>query len=116
LHKAASKYEDFDDVVRDHRAPFTEAIRDAASLTDNMGDVLYELGKNRDELYRISSLPPISQAREVLKLSKALTMRQSTKAETPKVMGQIKNNPAAQKSTGTSVADFRARMKAGTLK
>ncbi len=70
--KAAEKYDDFDDVVRHPEAPFTEAMRDYALTLPNAAEVFYKLGKNPDELKRISRLPAIEQAREMGKLSFAL--------------------------------------------
>lgn len=122
--KASDKYEDFDDVVRGD-APFTGAIRDALLFVDNPADVAYKLGKNRQELTRISQLHPLDQAREVNKLSFALMGGNSGKSSAPnpngsnRVMNQIKANPANASSAVTDKTPpsaIRARMKAGTWK
>ena len=119
LDKASEKYEDFDDVVRSPDAPFSESIRDVALLLPNRADVLYKLGKNKEELKRISALHPIEQAKEMVKLSVAL-MGGTGKSETmPKPpMGQIKSNPVASHAVNekTSVTDIRNRMKSGGWK
>lgn len=123
--KASDKYEDFDDVVRGEDVPFTTVIRDALLFVDNPADVAYKLGKNRQELSRISELHPLDQAREVTKLSFAL-MGGNGKASSSsngngskQPMNQIKTNPANASSAitdKTPASVIRARMKAGTWK
>jgi hypothetical protein len=116
LDKASDKYDDFDDVVRGDNAPFTTAMRDAALLIDNPGDVFYKLGKNKEELARISKLHPIDQAREINKLSFALMGgKQDGSSQAPRVIGQVKSNPVPSQavSDNTSVGEIRRRMKAG---
>lgn len=122
--KASEKYDDFDDVVRGDGVPFTNHVRDALLLVDNPADVAYKLGKNHDELQRISRLHPLDQAREVNKLSFALMggnngKPSSSPKSAPNPMGSVRANPA---SASTAVTDktppsvIRARMKAGTWK
>lgn len=117
--KASDKYEDFDDVVRSDDAPFTPSVRDALLLVDNPADVAYKLGKNKEELHRISKLHPLDQAREVNKLSFAL-MGGNGSSSAPsgngsRPMNPIKANPVTS-SANNSAASIRARMKAGTWK
>lgn len=121
LDKASDKYDDFDDVVRAQDAPFTPAMRDAALFLDNPAEVLYKLGKNKDELKRIAQLHPVDQAREMVKLSHALmsgsdTRDKSTSSSRP--MGNIKSNPVNPSSVNekTPVGEIRRRMKAGDWK
>jgi hypothetical protein len=118
LDSAADKYDDFDEVVRGNDVPFTPAMRDASLLLDNPGDVLYKLGKNRDELKRISRLHPLDQAKEMVKLSVALMNPVSRSSNAPKTMGQIKSTPVNPQYVNdqTPVGDIRARMKSGTWK
>jgi len=122
LDNASSKYEDFDDVVRDDKKPFTGAMRDASLLLPNAEDVLYKLGKNPDELSRISRLHPLDQAKEMVKLSIALmgAAKSDPMAASRPTMGQIKSNPVNASprnvSDQTPVSDLRARMKAGSFK
>jgi hypothetical protein len=115
LDKASDKYDDFDEVVRGNDTPFTPAMRDAALLIDNPGDVLYKLGKNRDELARISKLHPIDQAREINKLSFALMGGNDKGVSQPRTIGQVKSNPVPTRDVtdNTSVGELRRRMKAG---
>lgn len=116
--RAAEKYEDFDDVVRHPEAPFTTTMRDYSLTLDNAADVLYKLGKNPEELKRISKLPAIQQAREMNKLSVALTGSGKPPEISPRPMGQIKGNPVASHAVTekTSVSDLRQRMKTGGWK
>lgn len=120
LDKASDEYEDFDDVVRSKNAPFTEAMRDAAlMLPDELqAKVLYQLGKNENELKRISALHPLDQAREMIKLSHALTAgggENKVNNSQYKPLGQIKSKPVTsspQITDKSSVAEIRERMKA----
>lgn len=120
--RASEKYDDFDDVVRGHDVPFTPAIRDALLFIDNPADVAYKLGKNRQELQRISELHPLDQAREVNKLAFALMGGGSANKAAPNSkgpMGQIRANPNNSSSAVTDKTPpsaIRARMKAGTWK
>lgn len=119
--RASEKYEDFDDIVRESDAPYTDHVRDALLLVENPAEVAYRLGKNKSELERISKLHPIDQAREVNKLSFSLMGNHgkptANQKSTP--MGSIRQNPA---NSATAVTDktppsvIRARMKAGTWK
>jgi len=120
--RASDKYDDFDDVVRESDAPFTDHVRDALLLVENPADVAYKLGKNRSELERISRLHPLDQAREVNKLSFSLmgnTNGKTANATKPNPLGTVRQNPA---HSSTAVTDktppsvIRARMKAGTWK
>jgi len=121
--RASEKYDDFDDVVRESDAPFTDHVRDALLLIENPADVAYRLGKNKSELERISKLHPIDQAREVNKLSYSLMSgsngKPSNATSKSNPLGSIKVNPTSSSSavTGkTPPSIIRARMKAGTWK
>jgi hypothetical protein len=126
LDKLSDKYEDFDDVVRGHDAPFTSSMRDAALMLDldhnnpgNAGEVLYKLGKDPELLKKISNLHPLEQAREMVKLSKALISGGDHKTSQPRTLGNIKSNPVSHSrgvTEKTSPAEIRARMKSGNWK
>ena len=119
LERAGDKYEDFEDIVLSPDAPFTNAMRDATLMlpSDSRADVLYKLGKNREELQRISKLHPVDQAQEVVKLYLAMMSNDGKGAEAPTIrpMGNIKTNPVSSHAITekTSVSDLRKRMKAG---
>lgn len=124
LDQTSDKYDDFEDVVRGSDAPFTSTIRDAALLlpkkgAGSAGEVLYKLGKNPEELDRISKLLPHEQASEVIKLSHALISGGENKGSSPRPLGTIKANPVSN-SAGvtekTSPSQIRALMKAGKFK
>lgn len=118
--RASDKYEDFDDVVREGDAPFTDAVRDALLLVENPAEVAYSLGKNRSELSRISKLHPLDQAREVNKLSFSLMGNSGNKAGVTRAtpLGTIRANPITSQAITdkTPASVIRARMKAGTFK
>ncbi len=128
LDNVADKYDDFDEVVRGHDTPFTPHMRDAALMLDldhknpgSAGEVLYQIGKNREELERISKLHPLDQAREMVKLSKALIKGGESKASNNAVkpLGQIKNTPVTNSQAvneKTPIGSIRQRMKSGNWK
>ncbi len=120
--KASDKYDDFDDVVRESDAPFTDHVRDALLLVENPAEVAYRLGKNRSELERISQLHPLDQAREVNKLSFALRSGNDGKSSSQtksNPLGAVRANPVSASrgvTDKTPASEIRARMKAGTWK
>jgi hypothetical protein len=97
-------------------------VRDALLLVENPAEVAYRLGKNKDELHRISKLHPLDQAREVNKLSFSLMGGNNGKASSPtksNPLGTIRTNPVNSSSAitdKTPPSAIRARMKAGTFK
>lgn len=117
--KASDKYDDFDDVVRGHDAPFSPAIRDALLMVHNPSEVAYKLGKNRQDLDRISKLHPLEQAREVNKLSFALmggnSAPSASRGSSNSLMENVKSKPVVNSQPNTA-SSIRARMKAGTWK
>ncbi len=119
--KASDKYDDFDDVVRESDAPFTDHVRDALLLVGNPGEVAYKLGKNRSELERISRLHPLAQAKEVIKLGHSLMGNHGKPTANQKTtpIGSMRVNPAGASGAVTDktpASAIRARMKAGTWK
>jgi len=117
LDDASDKYEDWNQVVKDDSKPFTDAMFYAGLKIDNPEDVFYKLGKNPDELARISRLHPLDQEREIMKLSAALMGGQNKTISAPKTMSQIKTAPIASTTSNNMSADnIRQRMKAGTWK
>lgn len=126
LDKVADKYDDFDEVVRGNDTPITPHMRDAALFLDmdhrnpgNAGEVFYKLAKNPDELERISKLHPLEQAKEMVKLSRALGSGGESKVQSPKIMGQVKNSPVSNSNAvneKTSISSLRERMKSGSFK
>lgn len=123
LDHMADKYDDFDDVVRGQDVPFTSQLRDAAlvlpkSGPGSAGEVLYKLGRNKEDLERISKLHPLDQVSEMVKLSHALISNGGPPGsqQTSRPLGNIKNNPVTNSggvSEKTSVSDLRKRMREG---
>lgn len=68
--KAREKYADFDAVALDTTLPVNEgSVADSFVLESKFGtDVLYYLGKHKDELLKINTLNPIAQARALLEI------------------------------------------------
>ncbi len=124
LDTTSDKYDDFDDVVRGNNAPFTPTIRDAALLlpkngSGSAGEVLYKLGKNPEELARISQLPSHKQAAEVIRLSHALISGGESRNANSRPLGSIKSNPvvnSAGVNEKTTPSQIRALMKEGKFK
>lgn len=125
LDSMGDRYDDFHDVVFGEDTQFSPAMRDYAmtlpkSGKGSAGEVLYQLGKNPEELKRISSLHPLDQAAEMARLSHALISGGESKGSQPRPLGQIKSNPVTNSSANitekTPVSSIRARMKAGTFK
>jgi len=124
LDSTSDKYDDFEDVVRGDSTPFTAHMRDAALMLPkkgpgSAGEVLYKLGKDPEELARISKLHPVKQASELVALSHALIAGGEQKQSQSRPLGSIKANPVVN-SAGitekTPVSDIRDRMKKGTFK
>lgn len=122
LDTLGDKYDDFHDVVYGHDTPYTSSMRDYALTlprkgAGSAGEVLYKLGKNPEELKRISNLHPLDQASEMSRLSHALTSGgESKNAMANPTLGNIKNNPVVNPHSvneKTSVSELRKRMKAG---
>jgi hypothetical protein len=122
LDNGSEKYDDFDDVVKGDNVPFTRAIRDMLMFVKDPAEVAYRLGKNPEELSRISKLHPLDQAREVYNLSVALMNGDHEKASTatsPRAapISNIKANPVSSRdSNNMSVSGIRSRMRTGAWK
>lgn len=126
LDNMGDKYDDFHDTVFGEDAQFTPSMRDYAvtlpkSGKGSAGEVLYNLGKNPDELSRISQLHPADQAQEMAKLSHALIAGSNEKSQSQsRPLGQVKTNPVSHSSASvtdkTPIGSIRARMKSGTFK
>ncbi len=125
LDNVGDKYDDFHDVVFGRDTPYTPSMRDYAvtlprSGTGSAGEVLYKLGKNPEELSRISKLHPLDQASEMSRLSHALISGSESKnSSSDRPLGQIKSNPVTNShviTDKTPVGSIRQRMKSGSWK
>lgn len=120
LNQIADKYDDFDDVVRGD-LPFTSQMRDVALMlpkkgAGSAGEVLYKLGKNPDELHRISKLHPLDQASEMIKLSHLLMNGEEKRNSSPNQLSQIKSMPVMSSRSvneKTPISELRRRMNQG---
>lgn len=124
LDNMGDKYDDFHEVVLGDDVQFTPAMRDYALTMPktgpgSVGEVLYKLGKNPQELERISKLKPIDQAEEMARLSHALIKEGESKSASPRPLGQIKTNPVTNShvvTEKTPVSSIRDMMKNGHWK
>lgn len=118
LDNASDKYSDFDETVRSDDSRFTESMRDAAMILHNSGvvdaaDLLYKLGKNKDELKKISELHPLEQASEMMRLGYAMANGSDKATSSPKPLGQIKTNPVVSRNSvdeNTPISELRKRI------
>lgn len=78
LSASRVKYPDFDDVALNPSIPISQDMYNA-SLGDNLGDILYHLGKNPAEAARIASLPPLIQAKEIGKIEAKIASKPNPK-------------------------------------
>lgn len=89
IKAARAKYTDFDEVALNKSVPITQEMYDA-SMGENLGEILYHLGKNPTEATRIASLSPIQQAKEIGKIEVIISTKPPTKS--------ITNAPAPPKT------------------
>ena len=99
----AKKYKDFAEVVGNEHNPFTIEMIDAVRLGDNKDvppeDIFYYLAKNQPEAVKISRMPPVQVAREIVKIESRLAA--ATKAA-PKVK-TISDAPDPIRPTGSGI-------------
>lgn len=76
---ARSKYDDFEQVAYNPNLPITNDMARVIQESEIGPEVIYHLGSNPKEAYRIANLPPILQAREIGKLEVKLTAEPPTK-------------------------------------
>lgn len=125
LNQMSDKYDDFDEIVKGRRTPYSSHMASIAfalpkSGPGSAGEVLYKLGhpKNRAELDRINKLHPLDQQSEMIKLSHALITGDSGK-QTSKTafnpMEELRSKPSASDeiTDKSSFEDIMKSMKAG---
>lgn len=76
---ARNKYDDFEQVAYNPNLPITNDMARVIQESEIGPEVIYHLGSNPKEAYRIANLPPILQAREIGKLEVKLTAEPPTK-------------------------------------
>ena len=109
LGEGRKKYDDFDKVAMDD-VPYSQAMVDVVTDSDDFVEVAYYLGQHLDEADRISRLSPLAAAREIGKIEAQLsiphsepTPEQQTEDSTTK---KTTNAPAPIKSIkGTEVVN-----------
>lgn len=86
LNAAATKFDDFEDVVFSDGLQITDVMAEAMKDSDAGPEVAYYLGKNASEAERIAKLSPVAQVREIGKIEAQLNSkpaRQASKAPAP---------------------------------
>ena len=113
--KARGKNEDFDEVALNPGLPITQSMFDAA-VGDNMGDVLYHLGKHPDIASKIASLSPIQQAKEIGRiedrLSKPTPPKKKTGAPDPPTVISGGGSPAPKSEAEMNRTELHAKWNA----
>lgn len=72
LNKAATKYEDFHEVVSNPDLPVTLAMRDAIGDSEIGGEIAYYLGTHADEAASIANMSPVQQIKAIDRLEAKL--------------------------------------------
>lgn len=87
LHDASDRYEDFEEVIKDDELPFTQTMADAIQYLPKENnyrtDFLYSLAKNKEEVKRISKLPPDEQVRALIARVLNINSSQSKLSKAP---------------------------------
>lgn len=113
LDAAATKFDDFEDVVFSDDLAITDVMGEAIKDSDVGPEVAYYLGKNASEAKRIASLSPVAQVREIGKIEAQLNSkpaRQASKAPAPiEPVGSGKASPGNPESM--SQAEYEALRK-----
>jgi hypothetical protein len=97
---ARGKYDDFEQVAYNPKLPVTDVMAQTIQSSEIGPDVIYWLGSNPKEASRISSLPPILQAREIGKIEAKLAsnppVKKTSNAPAPiaPVAARASGNPA----------------------
>jgi len=68
----AKEVPDYDQVARTDAVPISEAMADIIMDSDKGPAIAYHLGKNLNDAYRISQLPPVLAAKELFKIEASL--------------------------------------------
>ncbi|GMR16368.1 MAG: hypothetical protein BMS9Abin31_0700 [Gammaproteobacteria bacterium] len=97
LADGESKYNDFNDVVRNPDLKLTNEILVEVIETDSPDEILYFLGKNPDEVDRLNDLTPKAKAREIAKIEAKLDNGELETDET--VLEDSEEEPEKQKPT-----------------
>lgn len=109
------KYQDFDTVAGDidYRA-FPNVVQLLGDYVENSSDVLYELGKNRSNMFLLESLAdrsPHDAIKEVQRMSQAIKDNEAAKkAQLPKEpLSQMRPTTGGTDDGALSVSDYRKK-------
>jgi len=79
--KAAKKYKDFNEIVKD--VFISNAMAEALAIIPNAGDVAYYLGKNPDITEDIASMPTVETVLAIQEISSKVKPKKTSKAPAP---------------------------------
>ncbi len=79
--KAAKKYKDFNEVVKD--VFISNAMAEVLAIIPNAGDVAYYLGKNPDITEDIASMPTVETVLAIQEISNKVKPKKTSKAPAP---------------------------------
>lgn len=82
--EARKRYQDYDDYVTENDTPVPQPVIDALLAADAGPDIAYYLGRNPDELARISALPAARAAYEIGRIESKLGNATKTPVAAPK--------------------------------
>jgi hypothetical protein len=77
-NEARAKWADYDVVTRNQALPFTESFLSVVTESEQAADILYHLGKNPNEAWRLVNLSERNLARELGKLEAKLSAPKPT--------------------------------------
>lgn len=107
LDAAKEKYKDFDSVFTDD-VTVSNDMMDSMLLLDNLDDVAYYLGKNRDKATEISKLPKLATAMALQRISSTLGAKKVSKGPAP--ITPVKGSSTNKSLESMSFKEYRAEM------
>jgi predicted Holliday junction resolvase-like endonuclease len=118
LKTTASKYPDFNDVLRNVKLSSVPQVAFIANQFDNTGDLLYEMGKNPSKLLEIEQLlardMPELAISQMQRLSDSIKQNESaSKIKHPnQPLSQMRPSSSGMDAGELSIRDYKARYKA----
>ena len=105
LQKAMEKYDDFEEIATTFKMP--PPMEAAVLESDIIGDLAHYLGSNRQEVARISALPPTQQVREIAKIEAKLSAVTSKPTNVPApIVPNSANSSVGKKPSEMSTDEF----------
>ena len=107
----------FDQVARDTSVPVSQAMAEVIIGLDAGPDVLYHLGKHRDQAARIAQLSPVQAAVEIGRIEAGLARpKPITSTNAPEPIKPVRGSGAPQKDPAKmSMAEYKKARAAGKI-